>query len=202
VTVTNDPSAVFEDAVGLAQYQLIFSDYYGPEWSETAQTNFLQAVSSGTGVVILHAADNAFPGWVEYEKMVGLLWRDGTGHGEFHEFLVRILDHEHPITAGLTDFRQWDELYHRLLHMHDVPVHVLASAYSSPEKGGTGEDEPMMVLTRYGSGQVFHMVLGHVWEGDPNGEYKGASMIAFENEPFQRALLRGCEWVATGEVTL
>ena len=46
------------------------------------------------------------------------------------------------------------------------------------------------------------MVLGHVWEGDPNGEYKGASMIAFDNEPFQRALLRGAEWAATGEVTL
>jgi len=23
------------------------------------------------GLVILHAADNAFPGWVEYEQMVG-----------------------------------------------------------------------------------------------------------------------------------
>jgi len=65
-----------------------------------------------------------------------------------------------------------------------------------------GEDEPMLVVTQYGQGRVFHMLLGHVWDGDPNGEYKGASMIAFDNPPFQQALLRGSEWVATGQVTL
>lgn len=152
VTVTDDPSSVLEDAAKLAEYQLIFSDYYGPEWSDAAKTNFEAAVAGGMGLVILHAADNAFPGWVEYEKMVGLLWREGTGHGEFHEFLVRLLDHDHPITAGLADFMQWDELYHKLVHMHDAPLHVLASAYSSPDKGGTGNNEPMMVLTQYGKG--------------------------------------------------
>ena len=44
------------------------------------------------------------------------------------------------------------------------------------------------------------MVLGHVWQGDPEGEYKGASMITFENPAFQQALLRACEWAATGTV--
>ena len=75
VTVTEDPSAVLEDAQGLKDYQLLFSDYNGPEWSEAAKANFEAAVRNGTGLVILHAADNSFPGWVEYEKMVGLLWR-------------------------------------------------------------------------------------------------------------------------------
>jgi type 1 glutamine amidotransferase len=57
-----------------------------------------------------------------------------------------------------------------------------------------------MVTTQYGAGRVFHMVLGHVWPGDPNGEYKGASMITFENPGFQKTLVRGCEWAATGDV--
>lgn len=200
VTVTEDPSAVLEDAAGLAQYQLLFSDYNGPEWSAAAQANFTTAVRGGTGLVILHAADNAFTGWTEYEQMVGLLWREGTGHGDFHEFVVKIVDPEHPITRGLSDFRQWDELYHKLVHLHDVPYHVLATAYSAPEMRGTGNAEPMMVVTQYGAGRVFHMVLGHIWPGDPNGEYKGASFIAFDNPPFQQALLRGCEWAATGAV--
>jgi type 1 glutamine amidotransferase len=52
----------------------------------------------------------------------------------------------------------------------------------------------MMLTTQYGEGRVFHMVLGHVW--------KGGGMEAFENEHFKRALLRACEWAATGEVTL
>ncbi|MEN6301306.1 MAG: ThuA domain-containing protein [Armatimonadia bacterium] len=201
VTVTDNPGEALADAEGLAEYDLIFSDYNGPEWPEEAKANFEAAVRGGTGLVILHAADNAFSGWVEYEKMVGLLWREGTGHGEYHEFEVKIVDHEHPITRGLKDFRLWDELYHKLVHMHDAPYHVLATAFSSEESRGTGRDEPMMVTTQYGAGRVFHMVLGHVWPGDPDGEYKGASMITFENEAFQEALLRGCEWAATGEVT-
>ena len=194
VTVTENPSEVLEDVEALKEYQLLFSDYNGPMWSETAQANFEAAVRGGTGLVILHAADNAFSGWVEYEKMVGLLWRKGTGHGRFHEFKVEIVDRDHPITRGVGDFMQWDELYHNLIHMHDVPYHVLAHAYSDPDTGGTGNNEPMMVLTKYGEGQIFHQVLGHVWGGQD-------AMIAFESEGFQTTLIRGCEWVATGTVT-
>jgi uncharacterized protein len=198
VTITTDPSAALEDAGQLAKYDLFLTEYLGPEWSEAAKTNFERAVASGTDLVILHSANNAFPGWVEYEKMVGLLWREGSNHGYYHEFLVRIVDHDHPITRGLEDFMQWDELYHNLIHLHDVPVHVLATAYSSPDQSGTGNDEPMMAVTQYGEGRVFHMVLGHVALVYP----EGATMASFENPPFQRALLRGAEWAAMGEVTL
>jgi len=200
VTLTEDPSAALEDADALKDYPLIFSDYNGPAWSDTAKANFEEAIRNGTGLVILHAADNAFPGWVEYETMVALLWREGTGHGRYHEFEVKIVDNEHPITRGLSDFRLWDELYHRLVHMHDAPYHVLATAYSDPETGGSGRDEPMMTVQRYGEGRVYHHVLGHVWPGDPEAS-KGCSMMTFENPMFQKSLLRGCEWAATGEVT-
>ena len=189
VTLTEDPATVLEDAESLKDYQLFFSDYNGPEWSEAAKANFEAAVREGVGLVILHAADNAFPGWVEYEKMVALLWRAGTGHGSFHQFKVAIVDHDHPITAGIPDFLQWDELYHKLVHMHSVPYKVLASAYSDPETGGTGNDEPMMVTTQYGKGRVFHHVLGHIWAGQEE-------MQALEGEEFQETLIRGCEWVA------
>jgi type 1 glutamine amidotransferase len=202
VTVTEDPSSALGDAGSLAAYDLLVSDYNGPEWSESAKANFEETVAGGTGLVIIHAADNAFRGWVEYEKMVGLLWRDGTGHGAFHEFPVTITDRDHPITRGLPDFRVWDELYHRLVHMHDVPFHVLATAYSATETRGTGRDEPVMVVTQYGEGRVYHHVLGHIWPGDPSGGNKGMSSIALENEVAKRALLRGSEWAATGVVTL
>jgi len=132
--------------------------------------------------------------------MVALLWRKGTGHGQYHEFQVKIADHDHPITRGLEDFRLWDELYHRLVHMHDAPYHVLATAYSAPDTGGTGNDEPMMTVQHYGNGRVYHHVMGHVWPGDP-AKNKGCSMMTFENPMFQKTLLRGCEWAATGDVT-
>ena len=202
VTVTEDPSAWLADAGNLEGCELIFSEYNGPDWSDAARANFEAAVAGGVGLVILHAADNSFTGWVEYEKMIGLLFREGSGHGEYHEFEVKIVDGDHPITRGLSNFRTWDELYHKLVPLHGVDFHVLATAWSSPDKLGTGKDEPMMVVSRYGQGRVYHHLLGHVWPGDPNGEYKGASMISLENKDFQRSLLRGCEWAATGEVTL
>lgn len=198
VSITTGASAALEDAEALAQYDLLLSEYDGPQWSDAAKRNFEQAIASGTGLVILHSANLAFPGWVEYERMCGIAWREGSNHGDFHEFLVRIVDREHPVTRGLEDFLQSDELYHNLQHMHGAPYHVLATAYSSPEKHGTGKDEPMMVVTRYGEGRVFHMILGHVALVYP----EGATMVSFENPPFQRALLRGAEWAATGEVTL
>lgn len=200
VEIAENPSERLEDAAALAGYDLFFSDYHGPEWSPAAQENFAAAVHGGKGFVVLHAADNAFPGWVEYEKMVGLLWREGTSHGDYHEFEVTIRDHEHPITRGLPDFKIWDELYHNLIHMHEVPYHVLATAFSNPDFRGTGKDEPVMVVTEYGSGRVFHMVLGHVWPQGQFENYKGETMMTFENEPFQEALVRGCLWAAGAEV--
>ncbi|MEI7837684.1 MAG: ThuA domain-containing protein [Planctomycetota bacterium] len=195
VTVTEDPSKTLEDAQALAGYSLIFMDYNGPEWSAAAKANFEAAVAGGTGLVVMHAADNAFDGWVEFEKMVGQLWREGTSHGQFHEFPVTFVDREHPITKGLPDYRQTDELYHKLVHMHGVKCHVLATAYSAADKGGTGNQEPVHVLMQYGKGRVFHQVLGHVWPGNPN-------LIAFESDGFRRVTLRACEFVATGKVTL
>jgi len=192
VTVTENPSDVLEDAEGLKGYQLFFSDYNGPAWSEAAKTNFEDAVRNGVGLVILHAADNSFPGWVEYEKMVGLLWRKGTGHGRFHQFKVEIVDTEHPITCCIPDFHQWDELYHNLIHMHGIPYKTLAHAYSDPNTGGTGNYEPMMVITQYGQGRIYHHVLGHAGGGQDG-------MKAFEAKEFQETLLRGCEWAATGK---
>ncbi|MCX5661757.1 MAG: ThuA domain-containing protein [Planctomycetota bacterium] len=199
VTLTEDPSAALVDPAALDGLQLIFTDYNGPIWSDAAKANFESAIKSGTGLVVLHAADNAFVDWYEYEKMVGLLWRAGTSHGDYHEFDVAIQDKTHPITRGMADYKQWDELYHKLVHMHSVPFRVLATAYSSPESRGTGNHEPVMVTTQYGKGRVYHHVLGHVWPGDAD-KHPTNSMRAFENPSFQRALLRGCEWAATGDV--
>lgn len=202
VTVTEDPSAALEDAAALKDVQLLFVDYNGADWSAEAQLNFEDAVRRGAGVVLLHAANNGFKGWAAMAQMAGVMWTDGSGHGDYHEFTVRIVDHDHPITSGLADFQTWDELYHRLAPIPGADYRVLATAYSAPEKKGTGRDEPMMVVTEFGVGRVFHQILGHVWPEDFGGGYKGYTLASFEGEGFQRSLLRGAEWAATGVVTL
>jgi hypothetical protein len=141
-------------------------------------------------VVVVHAADNAFPGWKEYEALIGGAWRGGAGHGSFHAFPVDILDREHPITRGLP--RQFlqapDELYHNLTM--EPGVRILAAAFSSRAgSGGTDHYEPMAWVLHYGRGRVFHTPLGHA-----------ASSMA--SEGFHTLLLRGAEWAARGEVTI
>ena len=201
VDLTETPDAALADAARLDRYGLFFIDYNGRMWSDRAKANFEAAVRAGAGVVILHASNNGFEGWAEYESMVALAWRAGTGHGQYHEFKVTIKDHEHPVTRGLADFSTWDELYHRLAPVPPpgVPYHVLATAYSAPETGGTGQHEPMMLALSYGRGRIFHQILGHVWPGDPSKD-KGSTMTSLENPGFQATLLRGAEWAATGAV--
>ena len=198
VTTTETPSEALEG--DLADFSLFVVDYNGAPWSELAQQNFASRVRAGAGVVIFHAADNAFAGWREYEQMCGLGFRKTSGHGEFHEFAVSISDTGHPATQGIAAFTTTDELYHGMIALPDAPFQVLATAFSSEEKGGTGKDEPILVATQFGAGRVFHTLLGHVWPGDSNGEYRGASLVALENAGFQQTFTRGCQWAAMGEI--
>ena len=194
VELTERPSEILANRAELSKYQLFFVDYSGPDWSDEAKMHFVDAVRGGVSVCILHAANNSFGGWREYEEICALMWRKGSSHGTYHAFDVKIADVEHAITAGMPPVLKAhpDELYHGLVHMHGAPFEVLATAESSLESGGSGKEEPVLVVKTYGKGRIFHYILGHVWSGGP--------MDTFESSDFQRLLLRGCEWAATGEV--
>ncbi len=201
VEITHEPDT---DLVGLAErhgsgeVDVIVLDYNRRNrWPEAAEKSFLQAVENGCGVAVLHAANNAFDGWREYERMVGLLWRKGTGHGRFHPFDVNVIDHHHPITLGMADMTMHpDELYHRLVLGEGAEFRILMSAYSHPKTGGTGRHEPMVLVSEYGKGRVFHTPLGHVWKGNI------PSRASWADPQLRRLVARGTEWAATGVVTL
>jgi type 1 glutamine amidotransferase len=183
-------------------------------WPEETQKDFVEYVKNGGGFVSVHAANNAFTPWSEYNDMIGLGWRGadfgervtvnddgkvvrtpkkqgpGASHGPQHEFQVVFRDAEHPITKGLP--RAWmhakDELYHGQRGPAENMT-ILATAFSSPDEGGTGAHEPMLWTIPYGKGRVFTTVLGHA-------DY---SMTCVG---FITTFQRGAEWSATGEVTL
>jgi len=197
VDVTLEPAKTLADAAALAKYRCFVLNYNGERWGDAAEKNFLAAVRGGTGVTVIHAANNAFTGWTEYEQLVADLWRDGTGHGAYHAFDVKITDRDHPITRGLPDLKAHpDELYHKLVHTPGVATRVLATAYSDPATHGTGNQEPMVIVLQFGAGRVFHTPLGHVWPGDV------ASRATFDDPQLDLLIARGTEWAATGDVTL
>ena len=55
-----------------SNFEVVVLDYNGDPWPEKAKSDFVEYVKNGGGVVIYHAADNAFPEWKEYNEMIGL----------------------------------------------------------------------------------------------------------------------------------
>jgi lysophospholipase L1-like esterase/type 1 glutamine amidotransferase len=203
VAITDDPGSTLADAAALKNvdiFVLDYNDFGNPKrWGPQAEKNFVEAVRAGKGVVALHSANNAFVGWTEYEQMLGLLWREGTGHGTVHAFELEPFETEHSVMAGLLPaqpLRTTDELYHRLANPHSTTFTLLARAKSSAESGGTGEDEPVIFTTDFGDGRVFSTTLGHVWPGDK------ATKKSITSPLFKAVLARGAEWAAIGRVTL
>src|ERR1019366_2550313 len=136
-------------------------------WPAATEKAFLDFVAAGHGFVLFHAASTAWADWPEVGDLIGLTWQKDkdtgkniSGHGAQHSFLLTITDKTHPVTQGMGDFQHVkDELYHRqLLHPSG---HVLATAYSDKAKGGSGSNEPLVVVTESGKGRVFHCALGH-----------------------------------------
>ena len=201
-------------------YDVVVLDYNGDPWPEVTNKAFLEYVAGGGGVVVYHAADNTFPDWLEFNKIIGLggwgdrnetngpyvRWKDGEivkdmspgragSHGQQHAFRVTIREENHPITKGLPEvwLHAQDELYSQLRGPAEN-LTVLATAYADTSKGGTGENEPSLMTITYGKGRIFHTTLGHV---GGNGPYPAVECVGFIF-----TLQRGAEWAASGEVTL
>jgi len=190
-------------------YPVVVSNYNGEDWPAALQEQFATYVRNGGGFVSIHAANNAFGTWKEYNEIIGVggwggrdeksgpwlyvkegkLFRDttagsGGAHGPQHEFLVEIQDTTHPITRGLptTWLHATDELYSRLRGPANS-LHILSASKSDL----TGQLEPNMMVLNYGKGRIFHTTLGHA-------DY---SML---DRGFYTFLQRGTEWAATRAV--
>ena len=200
-----------------SDYKVIISNYSGDRWSKETEEALVSFVRNGGGFVPVHAANNSFPDWKEYNEMIGvggwggrteksgpwLHWEDklvrdmspgpGGSHGTQHPFLMVIREPNHPIMKGLPT--KWmhskDELYDRLRGPAEN-VTVLATAYSDPAMKGTGKNEALLFAISFGKGRVFHTALGH---------NNGPDLTAQQCVGFITTLQRGVEWAATGKVT-
>ena len=195
------------------RFDCVVLDYNGQMWPENIKREFVEFIKEGGGAVVIHAANNSFTGWKEYEQMVGLLWRnpryghslyvddDGKtvreepgegrsmGHGGQYDWVMTTYDTEHPITKGMPV--HWMHVRDELYHGQRGPaenVHILLTAFSDPApgKGGTGKNEPIVWWIPYGKGKVVTNVMGH-------------SVAPMKGVGFGVLLCRSIEWVATGK---
>lgn len=220
VAVSSGPG---EDMSGFAPefgaYDVVVLDYNGDRWPAATDSAFVRYLRGGGGLVVYHAANNAFAGWDEFNRIVALggwegrderwgpylyyedgRWvRDrsagpGGSHGEQREYVMHGHAMSHPVTRGLP--AEWlhatDELYDRMRGPANVGV-MLYSAYADPSRGGSGREEPLVFTVDYHKARIFHLMLGHAGaspEENPSMQCVG----------FQTLLSRGAEWAATGRV--
>ena len=67
--------------VDFSRYRFVVLDYNGDSWSEPMRQAFLEYVRGGGGVIVYHAADNAFPEWDEYNRIIALGGWGDNGRG-------------------------------------------------------------------------------------------------------------------------
>ena len=61
-----------------SDYAVIVNNYNGPEWSGDMKDAFTEFVLKGGGLVNVHAANNAFTGWDNFNEMICVGWRGAT----------------------------------------------------------------------------------------------------------------------------
>jgi type 1 glutamine amidotransferase len=185
----------------------------GLRWPAEVEQALLAYVRGGGGLIVFHAANNAFLQWPEYNDMIGLGWRtkefgpsliigpdekvvtipagDGrnAGHGPRHTFELTVLNREHPITRGLP--KHWTQPSEQLTHGQHGPAQgltILTYAWSKD----VNENEPLDWVRNYGRGRVYTTMLGHTWKDEDNPN--------FRCKEFQQLIAQGVEWAATGTV--
>lgn len=224
-----DVSTIPEDSVQRESWQPRFDKYavviqntnniQDPRlrWPVQAQHSLEKYVRNGGGLYILHSANNAFPQWKEYNKMIGLGWRtkttgfaleidstdkhivryapgegEGTGHAERFNAVIRILN-RHPVNEGYP--AAWKTAYTEVYYFPRGDAEnltVLSYAYDST---GTHKLWPVEWVVEYGKGRVYNSSMGHLWKGE-------IYPPAYRCVGFQTTMIRATEWLATGKVTL
>ncbi len=197
------------------KYAVVLLNYNGEMWPDERKAEFEKYLAEGGCAMPLHAANNSFTGWEAYERAVGLLWRhaeygatvffdaDGklqreekghgpfSSHGKLYDWKMTVRDTASPITAGMPVhwIHRLDELYHGQ-RGPAADLHILLSAWSDKDKGGTGRDEPIVWWVPVGKGKVLTNLMGHL------GDTACLSCVGY-----QTVLLRSIEWLATGGCT-
>jgi len=143
--------------------------------SESQKEKLLKLVRGGTGVVAMHASYYSFLKWDEVRKLYGPRF---TKHGKVDVYVnVRLLDKDHPVTKGLTDFESHSELYQSTPLPDDC--HLLAVA----KEKGTEKEYPSVWTRNYGKGRVVTILIAH-WPD------------AYRVEQFQKLIANSARWAA------
>lgn len=225
-SLSDSPINTSDFSIDFNEYDLIISNLgeKSPLWPEKTRKAFENYMSNGGGFVVVHAANNAWGEWTEFNKMIGLgAWggRDETSgpyvyynsagelikdtgegvcgsHGPEYEFQLTTRAPEHPIMKGLpkTWLHTKDEMYERMRGPFENAT-ILATAYADVEKNAPPWDPNVKGLGQ----NVAQLMAIDYGKGRVFHTTLGHFDYSMECIGFITTLQRGAEWAATGEVT-
>lgn len=209
----------------LEGYDLLFINYDGKEnvetpfisWGKTAEKAVYDFVANGGGAVVYHSSMFNPQNWEfpdEFRKLVGFDYdfEDGLRKSPKLDVVVNMCIGAHPIVDGCA--KKWatvqedffvnmkpidpnvtvlatikdevDDYDPELTQKHRVAEFKNLDIASLP---GMGKDVPVIWVHNYGNGRVMGISMGHGPDTLRRPNYVGI-------------LARGCEWCATGEITI
>lgn len=224
--ISPDPIKTSRFSIDFSQYDLLISNLGSdsPHWPDATKRSFEQYISDGGGLVIVHAANNMWGDWPEFNTMIGLgAWggRDSSSgpyvyyteageiekdhsagicgsHGAESEFLIRSREPEHPIMKGLPT--EWlhtqDEMYDHMRGPFKNTT-ILATAYSDAEANSPPWNPEVKGMNQH----IPTLMAIDYGQGRVFHTTLGHFDYSMECVGFITTLQRGAEWVATGNVS-
>lgn len=177
-------TAIYKDKEAMEGFDLIIQHITMSQLATEETLGLLAAIKNGTGIAGCHGGlGDSFRNNTDFQYMVGGQFVKHPGGETNYE--VKIIDHDDPITKGITDFKLKTEQY----YMHvDPNIKVLATTRFSNEHDHWIEDAVIPVVWKkyFGNGRVFYNAIGH-------------SEDLFEREEVWSLITRGVYWAAQGK---
>ena len=183
--ILKDHSELFEDISGW-DYDVIVFYSMTQQISEKRKKNFFELLDRGVGVVALHHTMCSFQDWPGFKKIIGTKYytkdtmEDGVmckacTYEHDIDMAVKVVDRQHPITEGLSDFPIHDEGYKNCWFDPDNRVLLTTEHEAS--------DKTIAWVRRYGKSKVCTIQLGH-------------DSKAYENRNYSLLVNRAILWTA------
>ena len=163
---------------------LVFYDMWTPI-TEEQKKGFVDYLKSGKGLVALHHCIASYQDWPEWIDILGALYNSGTkpitikgkpyspsAYQHDQDMNVKVVDKNHPITKGISDFSIVDEWYGNVYISPDV--HPLLE---------TDHPKSMKTLAwtnKYDKARVTYIELGHDTKAYSKPEYRKLVYQAIE----------------------
>jgi len=166
IQISHEKDAIFK----LKDFDLCLLCMTVGKFTDEEEQALVDFVKAGKSLFAFHSASVIDE---KNTKYIDLLSGRFLNHSPYQEFSVTIVDKQHPVTKGVSDFKISDELY--VLDREPKDAHVMATAWDN-------KAQPMVYSKKYGDGTVLYNAMGH-------------DEAAFNNPSYRQLTVQGIKWL-------